>query len=71
MKTILTSKGENNMNNPTSQSPLHRRKQGAVSMGLGVALGAALGAALGNIALGLVIGILIGGVGAILRIKRV
>ncbi|GAB4461766.1 MAG: hypothetical protein Kow0070_19870 [Anaerolineales bacterium] len=51
-------------------SKLNRRKQVAVSMGLGVALGVALGAALGNIALGLAVGILIGGVGAAFRVKR-
>lgn len=47
----------------------NRRKQTAVSMGLGIALGAALGAALGNIAMGLAIGILIGGVGALWKTK--
>lgn len=58
------------MNNPNSQSPSRRRKQGAASIGLGIALGIALGAALGNIALGLAIGILIGGLGAIWRTKK-
>jgi len=58
------------MNNPTSQIPKNRRKQGAASIGLGIALGTALGAALGNVALGLIIGILIGGMGAVSRIKR-
>jgi hypothetical protein len=58
-----------NMSNPNSRSTINRRKQTAISIGLGVALGAALGAALGNIALGLVVGILIGSAGALLRIK--
>lgn len=58
------------MNNPTSQIPKNRRKQGAASIGLGIALGTALGAALGNVAIGLIIGILIGGMGAVSRIKR-
>jgi len=57
------------MKNPDSQSTANRRKQTAVSMGLGIALGAALGAALGHVALGLAIGILIGGVGAAFRTK--
>lgn len=59
------------MNNPTFQSQKNRRKQGAASIGLGVALGTALGAALGNIALGLVVGILIGGIGAFFRMKQI
>ncbi len=58
------------MNNPTSQSPKKRRRQGAASIGLGIALGIALCAALGNVALGLIIGILIGGMGSVFRIKR-
>lgn len=58
------------MNNPTSQLPKNRRKQGAASIGLGIALGIALGAALGNVALGLIIGNLIGVMGAMFRIKR-
>lgn len=58
------------MNNPTSQLPKNRRKQGAACIGLGVALGIALGAALDNVSFGLIMGILIGGIGAIFRIKR-
>lgn len=58
------------MNDSNPQSTTNRRKQVAVSMGLGVALGAALGAALGNVALGISVGILIGGVGAVFRTKR-
>lgn len=54
----------------TDTSNSTRRRQTAVSMGLGVALGAALGAALGNIALGIAVGILVGGVGAIFRARR-
>lgn len=54
----------------TKPSHPTRRKQAAISMGLGIALGAALGAALGNIALGIAAGILVGGVGVLFRTRR-